>query len=129
MNTAIPDIVAVAVFIAALIFSPQVAAVVGPYVVIIGSAVVGASFAVARRERSTRLSALWYFSRVTGLAVAVTVAIATWAASYWAESGLTVRFLISPIAFVIGLIGDDLPELAAKVVRFFMGRFTKDTAP
>lgn len=105
----IPDIVGAAVFVLALLFSREVANVVGPYMVILAAASIGASFALARREKTTRLAAVGYFTRVCGLAVLVTVGIAAFIASY--HESLTTRLLIAPVAFGIGFIGDDLPTM------------------
>ncbi len=65
----IADIFGVAVLIAALLFSSEVAAMAGPYMVIVVAATLGASFKVARRERTTRSSAVLFFLRVVGMAV------------------------------------------------------------
>jgi len=119
VNTSVPDIVAAAVFIAALIFSPQAAAIVGPYVVIIGSAVVGAGFAVSRRPRTSRTAAVFYFARVVGLAAILTVLVARLAADYLPPS-IGERFLLAPVAWFIGFLGDDAPEILAKISKFFL---------
>ncbi len=110
------DIVSVFVFIASLLFSPEIANVVGPYMVIILASTIGASFALARRERSTRLSALGFFLRINGLAILLTVGLAAIAQS-WGPA-LQERVLLAPIALVLGFIGDDLP----KVLRWAGGK-------
>lgn len=114
----IPDIVGAVVFVLALLFSREVANVVGPYMVILAAASVGASFALARREKTTRLAAIGYFSRVCGLAVLVTVMIATFIASY--HESLTIRLLIAPVAFGIGFFGDDFPSMLKDWFAAFM---------
>jgi hypothetical protein len=78
---------------------------------------VGASFATKRREKTTRLGALFYFLRVAGLAVLVTVSIASAASSYY--DNLTERVLITPVALIVGAVGDDWPKLLQKIVRVF----------
>ena len=75
-SPSITDVVGLGIFLAGLVYSPEVASIVGPYLVIIVAAVVGASFALKRRDKTTRLSALWYFLRVSGLAVIDTVSLA-----------------------------------------------------
>jgi len=118
MNSSpVTDAVGLGIFLAGLVYAPAVAAVVGPYVVIILAAVIGASFAVKRREKTTRFAAAWYFFRVAGLAVLGTVSLASWASSYY--SGWTERALITPVALLIGSIGDDYPALA----KWFMAKF------
>lgn len=113
----IPDAIGFGVFLASFVYAPSVAAVVGPYIMIVLASVVGASFATKRREKTTRLGALVYFLRVAGLAVLVTVSIASAASSYY--DNLTERVLITPVALAIGAIGDDLPAL----IRFLVGKF------
>lgn len=117
----ISDIVGLFIFALSLFFSRDVANVVAPYFVILIASAVGASFALARSEKGTRLAGIWYFARVCGLAMLVTVLIATFLASY--HQSLTPRLLLAPIAFMIGFIGDDLPDMARKVLGYFIDRF------
>lgn len=106
----ITDIVGLFVFMAALLFSNEAANVVGPYMAIITAAAIGASFALGRRDKSTRVGAVWFFFRVCGLAALVTVGIATVAAAY--HPNLSERALIAPVGFLLGLVGDDWPAIA-----------------
>lgn len=115
----ITDAVGFGIFLASLVYAPNVAAVVGPYIVIVLASVVGASFALKRREKSTRLSALVYFLRVAGLAVLITVSLASIGSSYY--DGLTERVLITPVALLVGAIGDDWPGVLEKVKQVFIG--------
>lgn len=103
------DIVTVCVLIATALFSPKVGSIVGPYLVIVFASTIGASFALARRVKSTRLAAAFFFVRIVGLAVLLTAALSTAAGIYRAELGGHV--LLGPIAFLIGFIGDDTPEV------------------
>jgi hypothetical protein len=109
------DIVGLFVFIAAILFSPDVAGVIGPYMVIMIASAIGASFALARRDKSTRTAALWFFSRVVGLAVLLTVGFAAVANAY--RPDLSPRVLLAPIALLIGFIADDWPKLLSKCVQ------------
>jgi len=111
------DAVGFGIFIASWVYAPSVAAVVGPYIVIVLAAVIGASFALKRREKTARLVAIWYFLRVAGLAVLITVSLAGIVSSYY--SSLTERVLITPVALMIGAIGDDWPKLLRNIVRIF----------
>jgi hypothetical protein len=99
------DVVGLGIFFAGVFYSPASAAVIGPYIVIIMSSVVGASFALARRTKTTRIGALFYFVRVAGLAVLLTGIGASIASSYY--DGLTERVLLAPVALLIGAVGDD----------------------
>ncbi|RYF70864.1 MAG: hypothetical protein EOO22_13565 [Comamonadaceae bacterium] len=96
-------------------FSAEVANVVGPYMAIVIASAIGASFALRRREKASRLSALWFFGRVVGLAVVLTVALAF--AASWKWPGLHERVLLAPIALMVGFIGDDWPALLSKIMR------------
>lgn len=111
------DVVGLGVFIAGRVYAPDVAAVIGPYFVLVLAAVIGASFAVARREQTTRLGAMWYFMRVAGVAVMLT-GVAINALTNW-NPDLTERVLIAPVALVIGSIGDDWGKFFRKVGRLF----------
>lgn len=113
-NPSITDIVGLCVFIATLLFSAEVAQVVGPYMVIITAAAIGASFSLKRREKSTRLNAVFYFIRACGLAALLTVGVSTMMAGYY--PGLTERVLLAPVAFTVGLVGDDWPAISRWVV-------------
>lgn len=113
------DIVALGVLIAAAVFSREAAEVIGPYLVIVVASAIGASFALARREKSTRGRALWFFTRVVGLAVLLTVGAA--AAINAFRPDLAPRVLLAPIALLIGFIGDGWPRLLAKAVQMLFG--------
>jgi len=101
-NQPIADIVGLAIFIAAFIFSPAAAQVVGPYMVIVVAATIGASFKVARREKSSRWGAFWFFLRVVGLAVLLTAALAALLNAY--RPDLEPRVTVAPIALLIGFL-------------------------
>lgn len=113
------DIVGLFVLIAAFVFNAEVASVVGPYMVIAVAATVGASFSVARRDKSTRLSAVWFFVKVVSLAILFTGGLAALAINYYPT--LSDRVLLAPIALLVGFIGDGWPALLTKIVRFFIG--------
>lgn len=108
------DAVGLSVLIAAAAFSPEVAAVVGPYVLIAAASVIGASFSLARRPPSSRWSAFGYFARVVGLATFLTVGLSTWLAGHY--EALTERALLAPVALLIGFIGHDWPKLLRALV-------------
>lgn len=113
MNQTITDIVGLCALFASLLFKPEVASVVAPYLTIIIGSSVGAGFALKRREKLSRIGAIWYFSRVVGLALLVSIPIAIWLESKF--PGLAVRITIAPIALLVGTVGDDWPELASKI--------------
>jgi hypothetical protein len=113
----IADIFGVAVLIAALLFSQEVADVVGPYMVIVVAATLGASFKVARREKTTRTGAVLFFLRVVGMAVLFTSAVAAALNAYRPE--LSPRVTVAPIALLIGFV--DWPWALSKVVELGLG--------
>ena len=113
----ITDIVGLFVFLAALIFSREVAGVVGPYLVIMIASSIGASFALARREKTARTSAVWFFFRQVGLAVLLTGTCAALVNTY--RPDLLPRVTIAPIALLIGFA--DWPWVLGKVQRFVIG--------
>lgn len=101
------DPVAVAVALAALMFAPDVASIIGPYFVIVVASTVGASFALARRPSDSRWSALAFFLRVNGLSVLLTWAIAAFLNSH--VPSLEKSVLFAPVALGLGFIGDRWP--------------------
>jgi len=101
----ITDVIGLFVLISTAIFSAEVSAVIGPYVAIFVTAAIGASFSLARRDKTTRVSALWFFLRVCGLAVVVAGGAAAILAKF--NPVLSERALLEPVAFAIGLVGDD----------------------
>lgn len=109
------DVVGLFVTLTALAATPEIADVVGPYMVILVAAVIGASFALARRTTSSRLLAVWFMARVAALAVLLTVGAASFVNAMRPE--LHVRGLLAPIALLVGFIGDDWPRLLAKVMK------------
>lgn len=114
-----PDIIALLIFLGALIFGPEVAAVVGPYVAIIAAAALGASFALSRREKTSRTDAVKFFTQVVGLAVLVTAGLTQVVQSYY--PALHERLLLVPVALVIGYIGDGWPGIFDKIVEKLLG--------
>jgi len=99
------DPIALFVLGGAILFSPEVAGVVGPYLAVFTASVVGGGFALVRRKRTSRRSAVWFFLRVSGASILLTSAIATLVAG--AHPSLTERTLLVPIALLIGAVGDD----------------------
>jgi hypothetical protein len=116
-SPSVTDSIGLSVVIAASIFSPEVAAVVGPYVLFAVAGVIGASFALARRPPSDRWSATWYFLRAIGVATIFTVVIAEWISAHYPS--YSQRALLAPVALIIGFIdfGVLLSSLSKTIVR------------
>lgn len=113
----VADVVGLFTLIAAVVFSKEVAAVVGPYMVIVIASAIGASFSLARRKTTTRGAALLFFCRVVGLALILTVGSATLASTY--QPDLQERLLLAPIALIIGFIGDGWPAVFRRFISWF----------
>jgi len=124
MNTNQIDPVSAAIALAGFIFGPSLAAIIGPYAVILLAATVGAAWSLGRRDQSLRTGAALYFLRLNATAVLVTVGIATLAAKWL---GVTEQnWLLAPVAIVVGAVGDDWPRIGRWLIvrggRFFEKR-------
>lgn len=113
----ITDVIGLFVLISTAIFSAEVSAIIGPYMAIVVAAAIGASFSLAKREKTTRVSALWFFLRVCGLAVVVAGGLSALLAKF--HPVLTERALLAPVAFIIGLVGDEWSSVVRWGVDFF----------
>lgn len=108
------DIVSVLTALSALVFAPELAAVIGPYAVILIGATLGAAWGATRRKASTRLGTLGYIVGMVGLACLVTVPAA---AAGSRLTGLHLHWLLGPVAALIGALG---PEWAMSKARGFL---------
>lgn len=111
------DAVTVFTFIAAMIFSNEVAAVVGPYIVIIIAATVGASFRLAMSPTTRRSTAFIFFARQVFIAILLTGISAMWLSEH--RPDLTPRITVAPIAMLIGYM--HWPAVLGKVARMAIG--------
>lgn len=112
--------------IAAMLLGPTLAAIVGPYAVILIAATTGAAWALGRRAQSGRLSAAWYFVRMNATAVLLTVSLATLARTGFGFD--EDRWLLAPIALLVGGVGDDWPSIGRWVVER-LGRIIERRIP
>lgn len=103
------DIVAAATAIFSWMVNPQLAVYIGPYFVIIVSAIAGAAWSLGRRPESARLGAAAYFVLMVLTAIVFTVPLSKWAASFVSWGDVSVLF--GPVAFLIGGVGADWPSL------------------
>ena len=110
MSTSPPplDIVTVSVAIAGAFFGAEVAAVIGPYAVIVLGALLGAAWSATRRDAETRTSALGHVVLMIGWALIVTVPLAIIGGQFF---GLESKWLLGPVAVVIAGIGQDWPAV------------------
>lgn len=112
-TSSLTDAVGLSIVIAAAAFSPEVAVVVGPYVLIAAASVIGASFALARRPPSSRWGAALFFGRVVGLATLLTVFVSVWLSGRYPD--FSERALLAPVALLIGFV--DWPSLLGAAVK------------
>lgn len=116
------DPVSVLIALAALVFSPNVAAVVGPYAVIWIGATLGAYWALGVREPCTRAKALRFFLAINAMAMLLTVPLAV-AARPYLPAALDEQWIFGPMALGIGLVGDRWPKVLWGLVSFWRLRF------
>lgn len=99
------DPVSVSVVLALTLFSPEIAAVVGPYAVILIAATCGAGWSLGRRDPMTRVQAARYFLKVVTTAALITVGAAKVLGSYIGAN--LEQWLLAPVALVLAAIGED----------------------
>ena len=111
------DPISVMVAVSSVVFAQEVAHVVGPYLVILFASTIGASFALAARPPTTRLSAFAFFFRVNGLSVLLTYSIAVVVHHFYPLD--TASSWFAPVAFAIGFVGDRWPTVMMWAARKF----------
>lgn len=119
------DIVYVMVTVLSALFGPQMAAIIGPFAVIVLGSVGGAAWSVGRRPSDKRSigNDAFFFFRLTLTAITVTGGIAVFA-ERWTGAD-TRQWTLPVIALLIGAIGDDWPGVGrwfASVVRRWVAR-------
>lgn len=117
------DPVSVAVVLASTLFGPQLAAIIGPYAVILLGATVGAAWALGRRETDKKSGAVAYFMLINGTAVLVTVGISNLVGKWLGHEDA--NWLLAPVAMVIGGVGHDWPGVLKTVQEKIMGLWGK----
>lgn len=115
--TGTPDLVSAAVFFATALFGGEVAAVVGPYSIILLFAMLGAGWSVsALPSKPTRLAAIGLFAGIVLFALGVTVPLSELTSSYLPSLKPSVIF--GPMAALIGGIGPNWPKVGRWVIGF-----------
>jgi hypothetical protein len=92
------DIVTVAIAVAALVTGPDLAALIGPYSVILLAAVGGAAWSASSTPEGTRKATLTHMLAMVGLALIGTVPLAEALARF---AGIEARWVFGPMAAVI----------------------------
>lgn len=113
MNNNLDPLTAITALLSVII-APAVAAVLAPYTLIVMAATTGAAWALGSREPSSRFAAAVFFTRLNLTAILVTVSLAESARSLGVS--IDVRWLLAPIALVIGGIGDNWPHVGKFLV-------------
>lgn len=104
------DPITVAITFATLLFGPQLAAVIGPYAVILLGAVIGSAWSATRRPPgSSRVGTALYVFLFTALALLVTVPLAQALSNAYPK--VEARWLMGPLAVFVAGVGDDWPAL------------------
>lgn len=103
------DPVNAAIALGSVLFGPQLAAIIGPYAVILIAATVGAAWSLGGRIPGTRVGAVRYFLLLNTTALVVTVQIANGLA-LWLDLQHT-TWMLAPIALLIGGVGDSWPRI------------------
>lgn len=102
------DVVTLAIALLTALLGPGSAAIVGPYVIILLGAVMGSAWSASRRETESRMATLRHMFLHVSLALLATVPTAIWLGK-WLE--FDDRWLLGPVAAVIGGIGHDWPAV------------------
>ncbi len=121
------DIVSVVVVIITALAGGQVAMIAGPYAVIVGAAVVCASFALMRRPEYGVLRSVGFVLGVTAFSVLVTGAASVVAAKALGMVGVDVHayYLLVPISGLIAYVGPDWPQVASWAARLLRRRIER----
>lgn len=99
------DVLQLFTVFAASLFDTSIAAIIGPYLLIVFAAVTGACWSLGRRESKGGWNAFFYFIRILFTAVLLTSVIAQLVIKY--VDITDVNLLIAPVALVIGVVGDE----------------------
>lgn len=118
------DIVTVVTALAALLFSQELAEMIGPYTVIVVGSILGGAIATGRRKKA---SGFWrgagFLLAMVTLALLCTVPLSIAIANH---SGVEYRWLLGPVAVLIAGIGPDWPRLCVWVATALIDRLGPD---
>ncbi len=104
------DVVTLLITVVTALLGPDVARMVGPYIVIVFGAMLGSAWSASRRNTETLRAAGTHMLRHVGLALLITVPSAA-ALGEWL--GWDHKWLLGPVAALIGGIGHDWPRVGA----------------
>lgn len=116
-----PDLLVLASALLVVIFSPELAAVLAPYAVILFGALLGTGWGLKRRTEPT--GAALFVTLMLGTALIFTMPAAVLLQKYTGQDSY--QWLLAPIAAIIGAVGDDWAVVgawAAKMARRVIGK-------
>lgn len=102
------DIVTVVTALAALVFSQELAEMIGPYTVIVVGSILGGAIATGRRDVPGFWPGAGFLLAMVTLALLCTVPLSLFISQY---IGADHRWLLGPVAVLIAGIGPDWPKL------------------
>lgn len=105
------DPIEVARLLAGIFLSQNLAAVIGPYAVIILAAMGGAAFGLANAAPTGRYGSFFFFTWATVLSVLFTVPLATWVATY--NDRWDAQWFFIPLAALLSYTADRWKDLVA----------------
>lgn len=98
--------VKIAVIFISYFIAPELAEIFGSYAVIILASTAGAGWSLGNRGGTLSIyKALWFFTKINLTAIIITVGIASIVANKTEMNNP--QWLLAPIAFTIGLVGDE----------------------
>lgn len=118
------DLVAALLVVLGLMFSPQLAAVLAPYLVVVLGALIGTGWGLKRRTAPTSWrDTVFFVTLMLGTCLVVTVPAAIWLQRYTGEG--TFQWILGPLAILIGAIGEDWPDVGKWALGLFKRFLTK----
>ncbi len=111
------DLLTLLAVLLGLMFSPQLAAVLAPYAVVLLGALIGTGWGLKRRATSASWrDTLLFVTLMMGTCLIVTMPLAVWLQRYTGEG--TYQWFLGPLAILIGAIGEDWPAVGVWVAGF-----------
>lgn len=104
------DPVSVVTAVAAVLLGPDVAALAGPYAAIAIASATGAAWALGRRAPTSPAGAALFMARLVLTALLISVSVEAGVNRWLGQT--SGHWLLTPIALLVGGIGDDWPIVA-----------------
>lgn len=114
MNSPELDPSSVASAIIALFFGAEMAGYIGPYAVIAAAGATGACIALSRMPAVGRWHAVVFVAGMTVVSLMLTASISE--LIHYALPSVDIKWLLVPVAMVVGGIGQDYPSIGSWMV-------------